>query len=117
VNQLLVTKLSIFLLCIGLMTAFAGWGPEAALGFAAGGAFSVVNYRALHRVVSSIGTEEGIGARGSAIFFALRYLVLLAVGYVIVMVSETSLRAAMAGLFVSIAAVLVASLYELYAGT
>ena len=116
-NQTVVVKLSLLFLAIGLCAAAFGWGWHAALGFAAGGAFSLVNYQALHRVVSTIGTGQSHGARGAAVFFALRYLVMLAVGYVIVRVSETSLKAAMAGLFVSIAAVLVASLYELYAGT
>lgn len=112
-----VLKLSFVIAGAGLLLASAGWGRDAALGFAAGSVFSMFNFRALHRVVSTIGTAEAPSARGSAIFFALRYLLLLAAGYVIVRVSETSLRAAIIGLFVSIAAVILASLYELYEGT
>lgn len=116
-REALVTKLSLALTVLGVAIAFTIRGGDAAIGFAAGGAFSLMNYRALHRVVSAVGSEPQRGARGAAIFFALRYFLLLAAGYVIVRVSETSLRAAMAGLFVSIAAVFFASLYDLYAGT
>jgi hypothetical protein len=53
-----------------------------------------------------------------AVVFGLRYLILAAGAYAIVKYSELSLAAALAGLFVAVAAVLVEILFELvYAGT
>jgi hypothetical protein len=118
VNERLVYRFALILGLAGTIVAGAMFGFHGGLGFAAGSAFSVMNYRAMHRVISTIGTPEAAGAKGAAVFFALRYLLLLGAGYVIVRVSETSLFAAISGLFVSIAAVILASLYELlYART
>jgi hypothetical protein len=51
--------------------------------------------------------------RGSAVFFALRYLIIGAAAYVIVKILEISVMPVLAGLFVSAAAVLIEILYEL----
>ena len=90
--------------------------PGAALGAAAG----YLNFRWLKRLVDSL--DEA--ARGKppkarvAVFLGLRYLLLAAGGYVILNFSSLSLAAALIGLFVPAAAVVLEILFELiYAGT
>lgn len=97
--------------------AGAAWygGRTAAIGFLMGAAYSVLSFRFLHRAAESLGTDKP--NRASAVFFALRFLLLGLLLYVIMRTSESSLPAALCGLFVAFAAAIWESIYQLYART
>ena len=97
---------------------FGGW--RWALGFMLGAAAGYLNFRWLKKLVDSLGeTARGKPPRARvAMFLGLRYLLLAAGGYVILNFSALSLAAALIGLFVPAAAVVLEILFELiYAGT
>src|SRR5579872_7371668 len=81
------------------------WG----LGFALGAAASWLNFRWLRNLVDSLGqAASGKPPRNrAAILLGLRYVLLAAAGYAILNLSEISLTAALVGLFVSAAAVII----------
>ena len=93
--------------------AVGGWG--AAGGFLLGAAASYLNFRWLKRVVDALGkAAEGDPPRPRmAVFLGLRYVLLALGAYVILKGSVISLPAALAGLFVSVAAVILEILFEL----
>lgn len=95
------------------------WGGWAwALGFLAGAAASLVNFHWLHQLTSSIGSGGRKPGKRLLIFLATRYFLLGVCGYAIVSVFGFNLTAALVGLLVAAAAVIVEILYELiYAGT
>jgi hypothetical protein len=101
--------------------AFAfGWQWGAA--FFLGALASWLNFRWLKRFVMTLGQVAAAAKspprKRVAVVFGLRYLILAAGAYVIVKYSELSLAAALAGLFVAVAAVIAEILFELiYAGT
>jgi len=89
-----------------------GWTWAAA--FLLGAAASYLNFRWLKKLVDALGGAAH--ARPSprfAILIGLRYLVLAAGAYVIVNFTALSLPAALTGLFVPVAAVIVEILFEL----
>jgi hypothetical protein len=89
------------------------WG----LGFALGAVASWLNFRWLKKLVDSLG-QAAAGRRlknRTAVLLGLRYLLLAAAGYAILRFSEISLTAALVGLFVSAAAVIIEILYQLIA--
>ena len=102
-----------------LVTAvFGGW--RWGLGFILGAAAGYLNFLWLRKLVDSLGvTIQGKPPRARvAVFLGLRYLLLAAGGYVILNFSSLSLAAALIGLFVPAAAVVLEILFELiYAGT
>jgi hypothetical protein len=87
------------------------WG----VGFALGAAASWLNFRWLKKLVDSLAQAAAGKApkNRAAIMLGLRYLLLAAAGYVILRNSEISLAAALAGLFVSAAAVILEIVYQL----
>ena len=96
-----------------LLLFWRGWRWGA--GFALGAAASWLNFRWLKKLVDSLG-EAATGKRPKsrvAVMLGLRYLLLAAAGYAILSYSEISLTAALVGLFVSAAAVIVEILYQL----
>ena len=97
---------------------YGGWRWMA--GFLLGAGASWINFRWLKQLVNSIGvaaTKKAPKAR-VAVFLGMRYLLLAAAGYVILNYSTLSLWAALIGLFVPAAAVILEVLFELiYAGT
>ena len=90
-----------------------GWG--AAGGFLLGAAASYLNFRWLKRGVEALGSAaSGAPPRARvAVMLGLRYLLLALGAYVILKGSVISLPAALAGLFVSVAAVILEILFEL----
>jgi ATP synthase I chain len=91
------------------LVAWRGW-PWGA-GWALGTAVSALNFRWLKQLVEGIG---GTAAKPrKAVFLGMRYLLLGGGAYVILKYSAISLPAALAGLFVSVAAVIVEILLEL----
>ncbi len=89
-----------------------GW--KWALAYLLGAAASYLNFRWLKRVVDALG--GALSARPSpkfAILIGLRYVLLGAGAYVIVNFTSLSLPAALIGLFVPVAAVILEIIFEL----
>ena len=93
---------------LGLL-AFKGWTWGA--GFALGSVVSWLNFRWLKQIVEALGGKRPRARL--AILLGLRYLLLGGGAYVILKYSLISLHATLAGLFVSVAAVIVEILYQL----
>jgi hypothetical protein len=97
-----------YLVCLVLR----GW--RWAVAYLLGAAASYLNFRWLKRVVDALG--GALAARPSpkfAILIGLRYLLLAAGAYAIVNFTSLSLPAALIGLFVPVAAVVVEIVFEL----
>ncbi len=94
-------------------TLYGGW--RWGLGFLTGAAASWVNFRWLKQLVDSLGSAvEGRRPRSRvAVLFGLRYVLLAAGAYVILNFSALSVAAALIGLFVPAAAVILEILFEL----
>jgi hypothetical protein len=91
--------------------AVRGWRD--ALGCAAGALLSFVNLRLWKRAAAAI-TNAGKPAQGgSAAFFGLRYLLLGGAVFVIIKYFGVSVLAVLAGLFISVAAIVLEILYQL----
>jgi hypothetical protein len=107
-----------------VMLAIAGAGTMAALvwrgwkvgaGFALGAAISWINFRWLKHAVDSL---SGKRARPRlAVLAGFRYLLLGGAAYAILRYSSISLRATLAGLFVSVTAVIAEIFFEVVYGT
>jgi hypothetical protein len=86
---------------IGMIVAlWRGW--TYGMGFALGAAISWVNFRWLKGFVAGLG--PGGKSTGFMLFFALRYLLLAGIAYVILKYSKLSLPAMFVGLFVALVA-------------
>ena len=96
---------------VGALVALAAGGWSWGAGFALGGAVSWLSFRGLKQMVAALGVEHRpahLAARA-----VLRYLMIGGGAYVIVKYTVVNLRAALAGLLLSTAAVLVEILIEL----
>jgi hypothetical protein len=91
------------------LVAWRGWWWGA--GWAIGTAVSALNFRWLKQLVLAIGGEAAKPRK--AVFLGMRYVLLGGGAYVILKLSAISLPAALSGLFVSVAAVIVEILLEL----
>lgn len=119
-----VERIFRLILLTAVVGALAGWIVRDwrwSAGFLLGALASYFNFRWLKQLVDSLGeaavTRRHPRARIAA-FMGLRYLLLGLAAYVILNFSELSLNAALMGLFVSVAAVLLEIIFELiYAGT
>ena len=102
----------------GILLLFFWQGWQWSAGFALGAAASWLNFRWLKKLVDSLG-QLAAGAKPpkkrTAVMLGLRYILLAGAGYAIVRFSEISLPAALVGLFVSAAAVVIEILYQLIA--
>jgi hypothetical protein len=92
-----------------LVALWRGW--TYGVGFAVGAWVSLLNFRWLKSFVAGLG--PGGKPSGFMLFFALRYLLLAGGAYVILKYSKLSLPAMLAGLFVSLAAVIIEILIQL----
>src|SRR5580692_3327308 len=105
-----VTRTILLVAVIGSLVALRrGWTYGG--GFALGAWASWLNFRWLRGFVAGLG--PGAKPSGFALFFALRYLLLGGAAYVILRYSKLSLPAMLAGLFVSLAAVVIEILIQL----
>jgi hypothetical protein len=95
--------------------AWRGW--RFGLAFLLGAAASYLNFRWLHRVVDAMGPDARPAPKRIYAFFLFRYLLLGLGGYVIVKIFGMNAIAALAGLFVPVAALISEMLYELAHGT
>ncbi len=91
-------------------TAYGGWRWGA--GFAAGAAASWLNFHWLKKIVDALGSSRPTRKR-VAVLAGLRYALLGGGAYVILQYSSISLTAALFGLFVAVAAVIVEICFEL----
>ncbi len=100
--------------CVAMWIA-AGW--QSGVGFLLGALASGLNFRWLKQLVSALGeqADSARSRRGArvAVILGLRYLLLGFAAYVILTCSTLSLPAALAGLFVAVAAVLVEIVFQL----
>jgi len=106
-----ITRITAALVAAGSVVAFVAGGWRWAAGFALGGAVSWLSFRWLKQVVGAIGTERppsNLATKG-----VLRYVMIAVVAYVLVKYTVISLRAALVGLLVSSAAVLVEIVIQL----
>ena len=108
-----ILRIGITLSVAGTIYVFATLGPRMAAGFLTGAGLSLFSFHTLRRLGEGLEPGTGVPMRGSAVFFALRYLIIGAAAYVIVKILEISVMPVLAGLFVSAAAVLIEILYEL----
>ncbi|HEX3875956.1 MAG TPA: ATP synthase subunit I [Bryobacteraceae bacterium] len=100
-----VTRTMLYVGFAGAVVAFAWKGWRTGLGFLVGALAAWFNFRWLKGFVAGLGPGGKPGA--FAVFFAFRYLILAAGAYVILKFSKLSLPAALTGLFVPLAAVIV----------
>src|ERR1035437_4813793 len=91
------------------LLAWRGWWGGA--GWLIGGAVSAVHFRGVKQLVDAIGGTAGKPRK--AAFLGMRYVLLGGGAYVILRFSAISLPAALSGLFVSVAAVILEILLEL----
>lgn len=96
----------------GALAAWAWRGWEWGAGFLLGAAASTLNFRWMKQIVDALGIERPTRQR-VAVLAGLRYLLLGAGAYVILNYSSISIAAALVGLFVSVAAVIVEIVIEL----
>lgn len=95
----------------GTAAAFLWRGWPGGGGFALGAVISWLNFRWLHQIVDAL---AGKGARKRlAVVAGLRYLLLGGLAYAILRFSKISRPAALSGLFVTAAAVVVEIIFEL----
>ena len=101
----------------GVLALLVWQGWRWGLGFALGAVASWLNFRWLKKLVDSLGqASQGKRLKNrTAVLLGLRYVLLAAAGYGILRFSEISLTAALVGLFVSAAAVILEILYQLIA--
>jgi hypothetical protein len=97
----------------GTIAGVAVRGPRAAAGFLLGAIISLINFRWWVNLAGALGGSAKTPLRASAAILGLRYLLVAGAVYVIVKLLEITLAAVLAGLFVSVAAVILEILYEL----
>ena len=110
-----ILRLTLGLIAFGAAVYFARAGWRGGCGFLLGGSISYWNFRWLKRTVYALGEAAGgkVPRARVAIFLGLRYLLLGGGAYAILKFSEISLNAALVGVFVPTAAVLLEILIEL----
>jgi lysylphosphatidylglycerol synthetase-like protein (DUF2156 family) len=89
------------------------WG----LAFLLGAAAACLNFSWLHQAADALGPDARPTRKRVFLFIVLRYLLLGAGGYVIVKVFGMNAIAAVCGLLVPVAAILLEIIYELVHGT
>ena len=104
-------KLMFALAAGGAVGLFVWRGWTWSLGWLLGATASGLNYHWLRRVTGALGS--GSPKERKAVLLGLRYLLLGGGSYVILKYTAISLSAALAGLFVPVAAVLIEILIEL----
>lgn len=108
-----IRRAMLWLSVAGTLAAFGWKGWAWALGFLAGAAVSLLNFRWLHQLVAALGEGAPRPRKRLILFLSLRYLLLGLGGYVIVKISGLNLAAGLIGLLVAAAAVIFEIIYEL----
>jgi hypothetical protein len=115
-----IQRLTFTLTLFGAAVYFAKAGWRGGCGFLLGGLIAYLNFHWIKRTVYALGEAAGGKPPRArvAVFLGLRYLLLGGGAYAILRFSEISLNAALVGLFVPAAAVILEILIELiYART
>lgn len=112
----LIRRLQWFLLAVavaGTVAAqlFCGW--RWSTGFLIGAVASYYNFRSLHNTVNALGTLQSTGGLGAAAWILFRFILLVLGAFVILKFTQISMYAALAGLFVSVGAVVLEAIFEL----
>ncbi|MGH9722763.1 MAG: ATP synthase subunit I [Bryobacteraceae bacterium] len=108
----------VVLSALGAGGAFLRGGWQAAAGFALGAVAGYMSFRSMRKLVEALGQAQTKPPRArTAVLLGLRYALLGVAGYVILRYSSLSVTAALAGLFVPVAAVMLEILFELTYGT
>ncbi|MGA9624600.1 MAG: ATP synthase subunit I [Bryobacteraceae bacterium] len=102
----------------GTLAALAWRGWSVGAGFALGAAISWISFRWLKHAVDSLSAKRAQRAPRPrlAVLAGFRYLILGGAAYAILRYSSISLRATLAGLFVSVTAVIVEIFFEVVYG-
>ena len=111
-----LSRIKIFTIFIGLAGALATLllrGSSDAMGFLLGAAISLISLRSWIRVSDGIGAGFKPPVAASALFLALRYVLIAALIYAIVRVLGITPLAMIVGLLASFAAVILELLYSL----
>jgi hypothetical protein len=109
-----VRKLTVIFGLVGGAIAFAAAGLSAAAGFITGAAISLASFHSWVRLAEMLDPDAPTRpGRASAVFLALRYVLIAAVLYVIVKYLRFTAAAMILGLLVSFAAVVIDLLFGL----
>jgi hypothetical protein len=113
-----IFRVTLALAAAGTVAALAWRGWRVGAGFALGSAISWINFRWLKHAVDALGGKPAQRAPRSrlAVLAGFRYLLLGGAAYVILRFSSISLGAMLAGLFVSVTAVIVEIFFEVAYG-
>jgi len=99
-----VAWLTLALGAVGTIAVMSRFGARDALGFLTGAALSYLSYRSWVRLAETVGASGKAPATGSAVFLALRYVVIAAAIYVMIKVLGSTPGALIVGLLVSFTA-------------
>ena len=109
-----IFKVTLVIAGAGALTALVWRGWRVGAGFALGSAISWVNFRWLKYAVDGMSGKRAHPRL--ALLAGFRYLLLGGAAYAILRYSSISLRATLAGLFVSVTAVIVEIFFEVVYG-
>ena len=114
-----IRGIMIVLAAAGVITACAYLGWRSAVGLVLGSVIGFLNFYWLEKVVSGIGeltvrSGAPVSTSGIVTRFLLRYFLMAAVAFVILVVSRESLYGLFAGLLLPVAAMLCEAGYEAY---
>jgi hypothetical protein len=97
----------------GTLVALAWRGWRSGAGFAFGAGIAWINFLLLKRITDSLGASPSKGSARRAVVLGSRYLILGGLAYAILRLTGINRLAAVTGLFVSLAAVLIEILFQL----
>lgn len=106
------------LAALGTIVTFLWKGAPYGVGFLIGSLIAMVSFRLTHRMVSSIGGPGNSKPQTwKIVLMGSRYVIITAVIYAILNIYGFNIVAALCGLFIAAAAVLLEILYEVIHGT
>jgi hypothetical protein len=108
-----MARIAVVLAVAATAAAAVRFGWRDALGFGVGAGVSILNFHWWKRVAAGMGDTEEPRHPASAVFLGMRYVLLGAICFVIIKFFGVSYLALLAGLLISVAAVLVEIVYEL----
>ena len=111
ISEQRVLRLTIALGAIGTVVVLAKWGVRDAVGFLIGAGLSYFSFLSWVRLAASIGDSGKRPATGSAIFLALRFLLIGIAIYAIIEGLGSTPGALIVGLLVSFAALVLELLW------
>ena len=104
ISEKRVLRLTLILGAIGTLAVLAKFGVRDALGFAMGAGLSYLSFRSWGKLAETVGATGKAPATGSALFLALRYIVIGVAIYASIKGLGSSPGALIVGLLVSFAA-------------